>query len=183
MGSDDKLAALHVELGNAITAIKLASEVLLRHAPADEPTRKHLQTISHHSDRAWALAQQLLGQAAQSPPRVVLVDDHDDHREALALLIEDRGYQTSAFGSAGAMLRDLESRGPASLYLLDRTLPDRPGEELVAELRARGVAAPVVVVSGREPSPVQGADGFLGKPVDVNRLEDLLARFAPLPRP
>lgn len=113
-------------------------------------------------------------------PRVMLVDDHEDHREALALIIEDRGYEVVGVGTAAAALSDVEQHGPPALMLLDRVLPDRSGDELLAELRRRQVQSPVVIVSGREPGHVPGATAHLGKPVDVVRLERLLAELAPL---
>ena len=37
--------------------------------------------------------------------RVVLVDDHEDHREALALLVEVRCFVSASFGTAQELLR------------------------------------------------------------------------------
>lgn len=80
------------------------------------------------------------------------------------------------FGSAPDGCTGLERAGSLrpDLVLLDLDLPDMGGEQVLAELRARGI--PVVVISGDVDPAVQhrilagGARFFLVKPYEITDL-------------
>ena len=92
----------------------------------------------------------LSGEGATSARlRVLLVEDDDDVRNVLELVLSEAyDVRTAATGAdtlaiAGQWLPDV--------LLLDWTLPDATGEEVVRKLRAResgGAVLPIVVVSG-----------------------------------
>ena len=62
------------------------------------------------------------------------------------------------------------------MVLLDQMLPGMTGLELVARLRAHGLACPVLMITAlQDPAFEQcaveaGADAVLGKPFEVDRL-------------
>jgi CheY-like chemotaxis protein len=79
---------------------------------------------------------------------IVIVDDHEDVRDALLGMVEEAGYEAVAFSNpAGALARIAEHR-PA-LVLLDMMMPGIDGAEFLARLsRLRdGRPVPVIVVS------------------------------------
>ena len=71
---------------------------------------------------------------------------------------------------------------PIDLVLLDIMLPGMDGYEVARRLREKDVRAPIVAVTSLEDDPAKrqeyGIDGYLGKPVSMTQLKDLLERYA-----
>jgi PAS domain S-box-containing protein len=119
--------------------------------------------------------------------RILVVDDEPALRNYLARVLRGRGYEIALAGDGASALAALAAEAP-DLLLLDLTLPDRDGMEILRLLRAgEGISAriPVLLVSGRGfPSDRvkglrAGGDDFLAKPFDT---EELLARIDALLR-
>jgi two-component system response regulator ChvI len=89
----------------------------------------------------------------QAVPDVVLVEDDDDYREVLAADLADRGFAVSCFADGPSFLEAL-SNGTTTqvapqVVVLDWSLPQMSGFEVLGALRERGVAVPVVFLTGR----------------------------------
>ncbi len=84
--------------------------------------------------------------------KVLLVDDHPLILAALSRVIEglERDVRVSTAASAAAARQALTANDDFDLVLLDLQLGDADGFDLLAELRARCPALPVVVVSGSD---------------------------------
>ena len=84
-----------------------------------------------------------------SSKRILIVDDHDDYREALRQLLTARGYavDTAVDGFEGMKLALLMR---PDLILTDFSMPRRNGFELLRELRAHAetLKLPVVLFTG-----------------------------------
>ncbi len=105
--------------------------------------------------------------------RVLVVEDDDDARAALGLLLEDCGLEVVTAGTYDEALARFQ-RGTFRLGLLDVDLNGRSGVELHRELRAReGAPFPAIFLSGSDRPLLVDAPSvrFLVKPVDVTRLE------------
>ena len=118
--------------------------------------------------------------------QVLLVEDEP----GLVLVLGDRlraeGHEVTAERDGEAGLERACSR-PFDLLILDVMLPRRTGFEVLAELRARGVGTPVLVLTARGQLQDRvrglklGADDYLVKPFEM---AELLARVeARLRRP
>ena len=79
-------------------------------------------------------------------PTVLVVDDDPAVVELFERLLGEYDVRT-ANDAAGA----LAAADGADVVLLDRGLPDRSGDEVLAELRDRGSDAAVVMVTGAAP--------------------------------
>jgi putative two-component system response regulator len=107
---------------------------------------------------------------------VMLVDDTDDVRDALAVLLEREGYAVHAFGDAASALAALRGGLLPSLILLDLSMPAMDGYEFRRQQLADAVLAsiPVVVFSGISQSTADlarlGSVSFITKPVDPSIL-------------
>ncbi len=116
--------------------------------------------------------------------RILIVEDEENLRITLQDNLEEEGYRVSAVGD-GAGARDLWSKQPFDLFVLDVALPDTDGYTLCREIRERGFAARVLMLTARtlEDDLVRGfeagADDYLAKPY---RLRELLARVHALLR-
>ncbi len=84
--------------------------------------------------------------------KVLLIDDHPLILAALSRVIEglQRDVRVTTADSAGAARRALSADADFDLVLLDLQLGDEDGFDLLAEVRARCPALPVVVVSGSD---------------------------------
>ena len=106
-------------------------------------------------------------------PRVLVVDDEPAIRTVARLMLEGAGYVVTEAGTAAAALARVESAERSfTVILLDVTLPDRAGTELLPDLRAASPRSRVMLTSGRpeESVPGHGADGFLAKPFTRDQL-------------
>jgi DNA-binding response OmpR family regulator len=116
--------------------------------------------------------------------RILLVEDSPDLAEALHHNLTLDGYQVSLATRAAQALPLIAAEQPA-LVVLDLGLPDRDGYSVLEELRTRGNACPVLILSARnlETDKLQGfrlgADDYVTKPFS---LLELLARVSALLR-
>jgi len=108
---------------------------------------------------------------------VLLVEDDDNLRRALALTLRARGYQITDV-SSGLAAVDEVARHRFDVIVLDLGLPDIDGVEVIGRVREdRGI--PIIVLSARrdELDKVRaldaGADDYMTKPFGV---DELLAR-------
>jgi two-component system response regulator ChvI len=81
------------------------------------------------------------------PIRTVLVDDDADYREAVATELERLGFQVASLATGEALL-DYFDRDTAEVIVLDWQLERGLGIDLLPLLRDRGVALPVVFLTG-----------------------------------
>ena len=111
-------------------------------------------------------------------PVILCVDDESNILELLTFNLEASGYEVIP---AGTGREALASAASASLVLLDLSLPDISGQDLLRTLRANPVTAnvPVVILTAHnvEAQAVEcfelGADDYITKPFSVR---ELLAR-------
>jgi len=109
--------------------------------------------------------------------RILVVDDDPSIRFMLRLILEGDGHEVLEAQHGAAALELLEGELP-DLVVTDLGLPGRPGQAVIAALRAdRDLAGiPILVVSGN-PNPVAGADGQLAKPFRPRALLELARRM------
>jgi DNA-binding NtrC family response regulator len=112
-------------------------------------------------------------------PRVLIVEDNADVREAWTLLISSWGYRVESADDGERALQMIESCDP-QILLLDLRLPKKDGLAVLAEIRANGWQLPTIVISGEGEiedaveSIKLGAYDYLRKPVDPHHLQVLL---------
>jgi two-component system cell cycle response regulator CtrA len=101
------------------------------------------------------------------------VDDEPAVRMVSRLMLEGAGYAVTEVGDAAAALARVGSADrPFVVILLDVTLPDRAGPDLIHDLRDASPLSRVVLTSGKpeEDVPDHGADGYLPKPFTRDQL-------------
>jgi FixJ family two-component response regulator len=112
--------------------------------------------------------------------RVFLVDGDLSARRGLARLLRTTGHDVREFASASELLDSLHPETSGCL-VLDAGTPGLSGAELLAQLEARQIDLPVIVISaGDEPeirrrAYAMNAAGFFRKPVDGTALLDAIA--------
>jgi len=103
---------------------------------------------------------------------VFLIDDDPGVRDALALLLSLKGMSTQPFATADSFIEAYRPER-AGCVLTDLRMPGMTGLELQAELAARHVEVPFVVLTARA-ALKNGAFDFLEKPVDDAQLVEVL---------
>ncbi|HKM90425.1 MAG TPA: sigma-54 dependent transcriptional regulator [Candidatus Acidoferrales bacterium] len=81
-----------------------------------------------------------------SKASILVVDDETEIREGLELLLTSEGYEVDPADCARAAFERLEAR-PYDLVLLDVSLPDRNGIEMLRELRQRDPHVVVILIT------------------------------------
>jgi two-component system KDP operon response regulator KdpE len=113
-----------------------------------------------------------------TPLKVLIIDDEPPIRKLLRMGLSTQGYEILDAPNGKTALALLEDK--PDLVILDLGLPDMQGLDLLAAIRARNDAVPIVVLSSRgdEAGKVRaldlGADDYLTKPFGM---EELLARM------
>jgi len=104
-----------------------------------------------------------------SKPTVLVVDDDETVRRALANLLQSVGLEVMLFGSASEMLQS-GLPASASCLVLDVRLPGLSGLDFQAELAKTNTHIPIIFMSGHGDIPMTvramkgGAIDFLTKP-------------------
>jgi two-component system response regulator RegX3 len=110
-------------------------------------------------------------------PTILVVDDEQSYRDALAVALEREGFQVELAADGPEALERFEASHP-SLVLLDVMLPHLSGVDVCREIRTKS-RVPIIMVTARnaEIDAVVGlevgADDYVVKPF---RLRELVAR-------
>lgn len=114
---------------------------------------------------------------------VMIVDDDDDIREALTMILEDEGFRITSFGNGLEALTYLRSSPPPCMILLDLMMPVMDGWAFrTAQLQDPALAGiPVVVISAFSNMPRMTANldvsEYLQKPIDIDTLITMVERY------
>lgn len=107
--------------------------------------------------------------------QILVVDDDADFREALRYFLEDEGCTVSEAADGRLALRVLLDLRP-DLILFDLQMPVMNGWELFAALQSDAslAAIPTAVLSGGGHQRPPGSTYALNKPVNLDKLLELL---------
>ncbi|KTE17817.1 two-component system response regulator [Sphingopyxis sp. H115] len=106
-----------------------------------------------------------------SDPIVYVIDDDDGARSSLEFLLDCAGIRVRSFASADVFLKASPPLDGACV-VTDVRMPGTSGIELVEALKVRGVAIPVIVITGHADVPLAiqamkaGVADFIEKPFD-----------------
>jgi two-component system nitrogen regulation response regulator NtrX len=107
--------------------------------------------------------------------RILIVDDEEAIRDALRMVLEYEGYETTLAADGRAALAELDGP-PFGAVLLDIKMPGMDGLETLDRIVARDSAPPVLMISGHGDIATavectrRGAVDFLEKPLQRERV-------------
>lgn len=116
--------------------------------------------------------------------RIVLVEDNTPLRKGITYRLQDDGHSVDALADGAAAQAFLASEG-ADLVILDINLPGASGLDVLRDMRRRGDARPVILLTARAETADRvegldaGADDYLVKPFEM---DELAARIRALSR-
>lgn len=113
---------------------------------------------------------------------VLLIEDDEEIRTALVDALMSEGYGVIAARNGAEGLEALDSGEEICLVLLDLMMPVMNGYEFIGRVRDRKDlrGLPVIVVSANaERRRIDGADGVIHKPFDLDSLFESIRKIYP----
>jgi DNA-binding response OmpR family regulator len=117
-------------------------------------------------------------------PVILLIDDEENLRRTLALILEREGYDVDTAATVKEARQRVETAS-YDLVFLDLKLPDANGLTLLPELRSQFPYMPVLILTAHDKleSAIEavrnGASDYLLKPIDpqvlIQRVKDILS--------
>ncbi|QJB57041.1 S16 family serine protease [Pseudodesulfovibrio sp. zrk46] len=119
---------------------------------------------------------------ARHNPRILLVDDEVIARENMAIVFQGEGYDVEAVANGLEAVAAME-KSPADIVVSDLKMEGMDGMELLQVLRQRWPDTKVIMITGYATVKTavaamqQGADQYLGKPVNLTKLRGYVAEM------
>jgi DNA-binding NtrC family response regulator len=110
-----------------------------------------------------------------SDARILIVDDDENIRKVLIAILEDKGYNIEAVGTAREAIRKTDKKF-YNLALIDIRLPDMEGIDLLTKIRDTTPRMRKIIITGYPTlqNAVEavnlGADAYIMKPFDVEKV-------------
>lgn len=113
---------------------------------------------------------------------ILVIDDDAALAEMLTLHLDDLGYNAAQAHTGQEALQQFRKLQP-KLVLVDQNLPDTTGIDLVGTFKTMTPQTRVVMITGMQDMSLairaikQGADDYIHKPIDIDRLEQVVQKF------
>lgn len=116
---------------------------------------------------------------------MLIIDDDQKNIFALAATLRAKGWKVRSAGSAEEGMKMLSSNAAIGVILLDMMMPEIDGYETISLIRNNEKLRDIPVISvtaqamtgDKEKCLAAGADDYVSKPIDVDRLFDLLNKY------
>lgn len=119
----------------------------------------------------------------QNNELVLVVDDDEDIRELLRVVLEADGYRVKVAVDGLDAWEQIQAGELPALILLDLMMPRMDGQHFLKKLRSPFPDAAVIILSGHATAQKIAdelkADCCLTKPVELDDLLNAVKRFAP----
>lgn len=106
---------------------------------------------------------------------IALIEDDEAILDSLRLLLQGHGFSVAGFASAEDFLASAQAKSAACI-VSDVRLPGKSGVDLQRMLAAKGIEAPIILITGHGDIAMavtamrEGASDFIEKPYDAERL-------------
>lgn len=122
-------------------------------------------------------------------PRILYIEDNVDNRMLVRRILLVEGFEVDEMDNArdgiSAALAD-----PPDLILMDISMPDMDGLEATRQMRQMPELDDVPIIAltanvmrgDREETLAAGCDGYIPKPIDIDRFPEQIAEFLQMGR-
>ena len=110
---------------------------------------------------------------------ILVIEDQDDLAELYRATLKKAGYKVQLALTGEAGLAEFKANG-ADLILLDMTLPEMQGTQVLREIRTLDATVPIIIITGeagesfRQESTRLGVYGYLAKPPNYDELLEMI---------
>jgi two-component system, cell cycle response regulator DivK len=119
-----------------------------------------------------------------NPKKILHVEDNPENRLLVRRLLLSEGYEVFEAENATKALEIVKTLIP-DLILMDINMPDQDGYALTTQMKSMPelMNVPIVAITAnvmrgdRERTVQAGCDGYIEKPIDIDRFLDQVARF------
>lgn len=113
------------------------------------------------------------------PEKILIIDDDPRNIFALKATLSSRGYQVVPASSAQQGLAFLNGSSDIRIVLIDMMMPDMDGYEAIPKIKEKHTLPVIAVtaqamVGDREKCLNAGADDYISKPINVDKLFAIL---------
>lgn len=123
---------------------------------------------------------------ADEKKTILVVEDDDDSRQALEVMLENLGFQFISFNSGVEALKSIPGK-KIDLALLDIMMPQMNGYELLQKIREMEEfkSTPIIMVTAKDQDSEviegyqHGADYYITKPFTTKQLDYGIKIFLP----
>jgi DNA-binding response OmpR family regulator len=118
---------------------------------------------------------------------ILVIEDQEDLAELYEAALREVGYKVRTAYTGEEGFAEFKANG-ADVVLLDMTLPEMNGAQVLREIRAINASVPVVVVTGETSNDLRqqcerlGVQEYLSKPPDYDELLSAIERSIQSPR-
>jgi CheY-like chemotaxis protein len=147
------------------------------------------QVLASGSHTASVSAGPVASEATPAPVtlgRVLVAEDNSVNQRVAQLHLRRLGYVVDVVGN-GAEAVDAVGKVPYDVVLMDCQMPEMDGYEATRTIRSQGRDIPIIAMTAnalkgdRERCLEAGMDDYISKPVDMQQLRAVLARFGEAP--
>jgi CheY-like chemotaxis protein len=120
------------------------------------------------------------------PIKILVVDNEEDQRRLINIILTKFGYSVKTVSSAEAALKDMDST-KYHLIITDLIMPEMDGTELCERIKRKRPEAKVYAISGHaelyDDNKLEqfGFDGVIQKPVSMNSLKETIESALGIP--
>ena len=115
---------------------------------------------------------------------ILYVEDNLDNRTLVRRILTAEGYTLIEAANATQAMEILKTTRP-DLILMDINMPDMDGYSLTTKIKEtpRFESTPIIALTAnvmrgdRDRSLEAGCDGYIQKPIDIDKLSDQIERF------
>ncbi len=118
--------------------------------------------------------------SAAASPKIFVVDDDDDVRDSIKVLLEINGLEVEDFGSTSDFISRYQKPSNGCL-ILDQHLPRTTGLDFLTSSEGRSLGIPVILITGQGDPNIErrarevGAE-YLQKPIGQRKLIEMVER-------
>jgi CheY-like chemotaxis protein len=191
---NDVLLMLHRLSTNVPTIVLHAADLGLKFCPSfpigdvpipydDEKLRKCVDSLIGHRAQRDSLTR-INSSDPSIPKEIFVVEDEKVSLKILTMQLKKYNCNITSFENGSKFLKTIRDKRP-DLIILDYYLPDINADHLSfwARKMYRKSEVPIIIVSGQEERAIVmalldfGVSNYLAKPVKLNKLSKLLARY------
>ncbi len=111
---------------------------------------------------------------------ILIIEDQEDLAELYEASLRKANYRVRIAYTGEEGIAEFSANG-ADAVLLDMTLPEMHGSQVLREIRAQNASVPVIVITGEENEQLRaqcerlGVQDYLAKPVDYDLMLSVVA--------
>lgn len=133
-----------------------------------------------HVDEIFELSDTEKGSAMYTG-KVLVAEDNPSNQKLIAILLQKLGFEVT-LADDGLEAVEKCAAEKFDIVLMDMQMPNMNGYEATRQLRSTGIKTPIIAVTanamtGDEKKCMDaGCDGYLSKPIDRNKLDELISQ-------